>query len=147
MQFPLISNELLVILRLVHGSYNFMLMLLLGYHAFNGLQIRRARLEKTPLPLRALKLHRRMGPLLVLFVCAGFFAGLTLVLLDTGKVLQYPLHLLAGIFIVILILSLFYVSKKIAGPSILQRNLHFRLGLTLLTLYVVNVIIGIGVLL
>lgn len=147
MQFPLISHELLAILRLVHGSYNFIVMLVLCYHAFNGLRIRRSRSAQAPVPIHALKLHRRMGPILVLLVCAGFFAGLTLVLLDTGNLLQYPLHLFAGLLIVILMISVFRVSKRIAGPSIPQRNLHFWLGITVLVLYVVNVFIGLGVLL
>lgn len=88
-----------------------------------------------------------MGPILVLLVCTGFFAGLILVLLDTGNLLQYPLHLFAGILIVILMISVFCVSKRIVGPSIPQRNLHFRLGIVVLVLYVVNVLIGLGVLL
>ncbi|MDD2736078.1 MAG: DUF4079 family protein [Desulfuromonadaceae bacterium] len=147
MPFPLISSELISILRLVHGLFNFIIMLLLFYHTFNGLLIRRARRGKTPLPIHAIKLHRRMGPVLALFGGAGFSAGLILIMLDTGKVLQYPTHLFVGVVIVIMLFSTYRISRKIAGSSIPQRNLHYKLGCVILALYLVNVVIGIGVLL
>ena len=86
MQFPLISRELIAIFKLVHGLFNFSVMLLFCYHARNGLMIRRARTGNTPLPFQAIKQHRRMGPLLALLGGGGFAAGLTLVMLDTGNV-------------------------------------------------------------
>lgn len=74
-------------------------------------------------------------------------AGLILVMLDTGNVFQYPPHLFIGSAIVLLLFLTYRVSRKIAGPSAPQRDLHYRLGLALLALYLVNVVLGIGVLL
>ena len=147
MQFPLISRELIAVLKLVHGLFNLTVMLLFFYHARNGLLIRRARRGKKPLPLHAIKRHRRMGPILATLGGAGFSAGLILVMLDTGNPLQYPPHLLAGAAIVLLLYATYCVSRKIAGPGAPQRDLHYRLGLAILALYLVNVVLGIGVLL
>ena len=147
MQFPLLSRELIVNLKLVHGLFNLIVMLLFFYHAGNGLRIRRARRAKNPSPIPAIKRHRRMGPLLALLGAGGFAAGLILVFLDTGKIRQYPPHLFVGVAILFLLFSIYRVSRKISGPGALQRDRHFRLGLALLALYVVNVFLGIGVLL
>jgi hypothetical protein len=147
MQFPLISRELISIFKLVHGTFNLSVMLLFLYHARNGLLIRRARTNKTPLPFQAIKRHRRMGPVLALLGAGGFCAGLILVLLDTGNVLQYPPHLLVGMAIVTLLFLTYRVSRKITGSAGQERDLHYRLGLAILALYLVNVVLGIGVLL
>ena len=147
MQFPLISRELIAILKLVHGLFNLTVMLLFFYHARNGLLIRRARTGKTPLPIQAIKRHRKMGPILAILGGTGFFAGLTLVMLDTGKVFKYPPHLIVGSSIVLMLFLTYRVSRKIAGPSAQQRDLHYRLGLAILALYLVNVFLGVGVLL
>ena len=147
MLFPLISRELIAILKLVHGLFNLSVMLLLFYHARNGLLIRQARTGKTSLPLHAIKRHRRMGPVLAMLGGIGFSAGLILVILDTGRILQYPPHLFVGVAIVLLLFFTYRVSRKIAGPSTPQRDLHYRLGLAILALYIVNVVLGIGTLL
>lgn len=147
MQFPLISRELIVYSKLLHGIFNLTVMLLFFYHARNGWLIRKARRVKTPPPIAAIKRHRRMGPLLVLLGAAGFAAGLLLVFLDTGNLLEYPSHLFVGVVILFLLFFTYRVSGKIDGSSSQQRDLHFRLGLSLLALYLVNVFLGIGVLL
>ncbi len=147
MQFPLISRELIAILKLVHGLFNLTVMLLFFYHARNGLMIRRSRTGKTALPLQAIKRHRRMGPGLAISGAAGYSAGLILVVIDTGNVLQYPPHLFVGSAIVFLLLFTYSFSRKISGPGAPQRDLHYRLGLTVLALYLVNVFLGVGVLL
>jgi uncharacterized protein DUF4079 len=147
MQFPLISRELISILKLVHGGYNLSVMLLFFYHARNGLMIRRARTGNTPLPFQEIKRHRRMGPVLALLGAGGFSAGVGLVLLDTGNIFEHPAHLFVGTAIVSLLLLTYRISRKIAGPSSLERDLHYRLGLAILALYLVNVVLGIGVLL
>jgi hypothetical protein len=145
--FPLISRDLITMLKLFHGLFNVTVMCLFFYHARNGLLIRRARTAKAPLPLHAIKRHRRMGPVLAMMGGAGFFVGLCLVMLDSGKVFLYPSHLLTGLAIVLLLFSAYRVSKKIAGPAARERDLHYRLGLAILALYLVNVFLGVGVLL
>lgn len=147
MQFPLISRELISILKLVHGLFNLTVMLMFFYHARNGLLIRRARKADTPLPLLAVKRHRKEGPLFALLGAGGFCAGLALVFVDTGNLFQYPLHLSVGTAILLMLIISYRVSRKIAGPAVQLRDLHFRIGLVILALYCLNVLIGIGVLL
>jgi hypothetical protein len=147
MQFPLVSDELLANLRLVHGLFNSTVMLLFFYHARNGLLIRRARRANAPLPILAIKRHRRMGPLLALLGAGGFAAGLTLVIVDTGKILRYPLHFFVGVTILLMLFLTYRLSRKIVGPDAPQRDLHFLLGIIILVLYLVNVVLGVGVLL
>jgi len=147
MQFPLISRELIAVLKLVHALFNLSVMLLFFYHARNGLLIRRARTGKAALPFQVIKRHRKMGPVLAISGGAGFTAGLSLVMLDTGNVFQYPPHLFIGSVIVLLLFLTYYFSRKIAGLSASPRDLHYRLGLAILALYLVNVVFGIGVLL
>lgn len=147
MQFPLISRELIAILKLVHGIFNTSVMLLFYYHARNGISIRLARRRETPLPVQAIKRHRKMGPMLALLGLAGFSAGLILTLVDTGRLFMYPSHLFTGASIVLLLFVTYRVSRKIAGRSLPERDLHYRLGIVILALYLVNVVLGIGVLL
>lgn len=147
MQFPLISRELIVYLKLVHGLFNLTVVLLFFYHARNGWLIRKARRAKESLPLAAIKRHRRLGPILALLGAGGFAAGLILVFLDTGNLLLYPPHLSVGVAILLLLFWTYYVSRTMVVANSAQRDLHFRLGLALLALYLVNLFLGIGVLL
>lgn len=147
MEYPLISRELLADLRIVHGLFNFAVMLLFFYTARYGLMIRRARKAGAPLPVAAMRRHRYLGPRLAVLGGLGFGAGLTLVLLDTGDILKYPAHLLGGATIVTLLISTFLVSRKIKGANSPNRNTHYQLGIAILTVYVLEVFLGIGVLL
>lgn len=148
MEYPLISKELLTPLRLAHGFFNFSVMLMFFYTARFGLQIRRARQKGAPRPTAAIRRHRKLGPILASLGAMGFGAGLTLVLLDTGNVLKYPAHLLVGVILVALLLATFLVSRKISGTEASPiRKTHFLLGLTILSLYLLEVLLGLGVLL
>ena len=148
MEYPLISKELLTPLRLAHGLFNFSVVLLFFYTARFGLLIRRARQKGAPRPTAAIRRHRKLGPILASLGAMGFGAGLTLILLDTGNILKYPVHLLVGTIIVALLLTTFLVSRKIAGPEASPfRQAHFLLGLAILSLYLLEVLLGLGVLL
>jgi len=87
-----------------------------------------------------------MGPVLVIMGVLGFLDGLTLVLLDTGKVLQFPPHLFAGLTIIVLLIATYKITRDIKGPESSSRTPHFVLGSAILCLYLVDVVIGIGVL-
>ena len=147
MEYPLIDRQLLSNLRLAHGAFNTVVMLLFFYHAQLGFGIRRARLSRTPLPLPAIKRHRKMGPVLAVLSGLGFLAGLTLVLLSTGEVLEHPPHFFVGLLLVALIMTTYKVSRDIKGPDSPYRTPHFILGIAILALYLVQVFLGIGVLL
>jgi len=83
---------------------------------------------------------------LIVLGVLGFFIGLTLVLLDTGKILEFPPHLFTGLVIVVLLLTIYVVSRKIKGTDSPYRTPHFILGIILLCLYLIEVFLGIGVL-
>ncbi len=145
MQYPLIDRQLLADLRPVHGIYNAVVMLLFLYQGWLGLRIRRERRGRAPLPFPLIKRHRRMGPVLVILGGLGFLEGLTLVLLDTGNVLEFPPHLFTGFTIVVLLIATYKITRDIKGPDSPYRTPHFILGVAILCLYLVNVVIGLGV--
>jgi hypothetical protein len=147
MQYPLIDRQLLADLRPVHGAYNAIMMLFFLHQGWLGLRIRRARKSGAPPPFPMIKRHRRRGPVLAILGGIGFLEGLTLVLLDTGKVLEYPPHLFTGLTIVVLLIATYRLSRDIKGPDSPYRTPHFFLGIAILCLYLANVMIGIGVLL
>ncbi len=147
MQYPLIDRQLLSNLRLAHGAYNTAVTLLFLYHGRLGLSIRRARMSQAPLPFPAIKRHRKMGPVLTILGGLGFCIGLTLVLLDTGNILEYPAHFFVGAALLSLIVTTFLISRKIKGQDSPLRTPHFILGLAILSLYLIEVFLGIGVLL
>lgn len=147
MEFPLIDRHLLANLKLVHGLFNAGMMCLFVYHGRNGLLARRARRRQLPLPFMAIRRHRRLGPILAALGAAGFCVGLTLVFLDTGQVWRYPLHLLTSSLLMLLIGGSFLTAKRIAGANDRWRHRHFCLGIAVLSCYIINVVIGLGVLL
>ena len=122
-------------------------MLMFFYHARLGMTIRHARKAHGPLPFPLIKRHRREGPILAFLGIAGFCIGFTLVMLDTGRVLEFPAHLLGGCTIVLCIITTFALSRKIKGPDSPYRTPHFYLGIAILCLYLIEAALGLGVLL
>ncbi|MDR9500488.1 MAG: DUF4079 family protein [Desulfurivibrionaceae bacterium] len=148
MEYPLISRELLPWLRLGHGLFNLVVAGLFFYTARFGLQIRRSRQQDAARPAAAIRRHRKLGPILAILGALGYGAGLTLVLLHSGDIFHHPVHLLVGTLIVFLLLATFLVSRKIAGPEATSfRQAHFLLGITILSLYLVQIFLGLGILL
>jgi len=129
-------------LKYVHGSFNAAMMVLFFYQGSLGLRIRRARRTKGPFPMAAVRRHRRNGPILKTLGVVGFLLGLVLVLVDTGRVFEFPLHLFTGLTIVVLLISTNLVSRKIKGPASPLRTPHFVLGICILSLYVFQSFLG-----
>jgi hypothetical protein len=146
MQYPLIDKDMLVYLRLLHGIYNTGMLLLFVYQGWLGITIWRARHTKLPPPFPEIKRHRRYGPVLVIMGSVGFSVGLTLVLLDTGRILEYPYHFFTGLVIVILLIATWILSRMIRGPASPYRLPHFIVGVTILCLYFIEAGLGLGVL-
>lgn len=126
--------------------YNACVVLLFFYQAWLGLAIRRARKAKAPLPFHYIKRHRTMGPVLTILGLCGFFIGFTLVLVHTGRVLEFPSHLFTGLALVALLIATYGLSRKIKGPDSPYRTPHALLGIAVLCLYLVEVFLGIGIL-
>ena len=132
--------------KLAHGSFNALLALVFLYQARMGLSIRRGRKRGEP-QLKAMRRHRRLGPFLVCMGLLGYCLGLILVSIDTGRLLEYPPHLVVGSVIVLFLLGQYALSKKIKGPESPWRTPHLANGVGLICLYVLQIVIGIGVLL
>jgi hypothetical protein len=140
----MIEKQIIEYLRLLHGSFNTALWLVLLYHGWTGLKIRTNRLKGAP-DFSVIKGHRKRGPFLALMGIAGFLFGPTLLYVDQGKVFQFPAHAIVGAFIAISLVVLFVVSRHIkAGPQ--WRTPHFVLGLWVLCLYVAQILLGLDVL-
>ena len=100
-----------------------------------------------PMPFNAVRKHRKAGPVFALLGIIGYFVGIVVVLLDKGRVFEYPLHFMTGSAIAVVIASLYTVSRRITATDISSRNIHFSLGMGLLALYVIQVLQGLGILL
>ena len=134
-------------LRLLHGSFNTMIALLFVYHGSLGWRIRKERKaggERNP---KVIKRHRKEGPIFAVLGVAGYFAGAGLMLIDKGRLFEYPLHMIVGSCIALLIITTFIISRKIKGPESSWRSPHFIIGLFILLLYIIQIYLGIGILL
>jgi hypothetical protein len=133
-------------LRIGHGLFNALVAVLFFYQGWLGLTIRRARRSQASIPLAAVKRHRKTGPVLVSLGGLGFLIGLILILIDTGRLLFYPLHLSIGLTIVVLLMGTFLISRRIKRPDSPYRTPHFILGICILLLYVFQSFLGLGIL-
>jgi hypothetical protein len=131
--------------KLAHGSFNTLLALAFLYQAWMGLSIRRGR-NRSELQVKAVRRHRRLGPILVVLGILGFCLGVLLVYIDKGRVLEYPPHLAVGSLIVLFLLGQYAVSKKIKGPESPWRTPHLAVGVGIILLYVLQIVIGVGIL-
>lgn len=143
----MISRHILPYLRDTHGLYNILIALLFFYQGHLGFAIRRQRKAGKPISSRVARRHRKFGPFLVIMAILGFIAGLTLVLIDKGNVFEYPLHLFAGVTIVLLVSTSYGISKKIKGKDSPFRPPHFIIGIKILTVYLIAIFLGLGILL
>lgn len=144
-QNAMIDRQTIAYLRLLHGSYNFIVAALFMYQGWLGLRIRKERLAgmRTMPPV---KRHRRTGPVIAVAGMLGFTGGLTLVHFDFGTWIQYPLHFLAGLLLTGLIMTAFLLSRMIKGADPRWRTPHFVTGLLILCLYAVQIFLGLGIL-
>ena len=133
-------------LKLAHGIFNFLVMLLFIRQGWLGLKIRRSRLSGTPL-IPAIKSHRQAGPIAAALAPCGFLAGMTLSLIDHGHIFHHPAHFLTGAALVLCIGATFLVSRKLRGPAAPWRTIHGVLGIVILVLFPVQIVLGLGILL
>jgi len=140
-------RQLIPYLALGHGLFNLLVFGLLLRQGWLGLVVRRTRRNGMPQPLETIRRHRRAGPVAVLVGAAGFVAGTLLVLLDKGRLVEYPLHFSVGGVIVLVLFGLYFLSRRIKGADSPYRIPHASLGLLLLILYVIQAVLGLGILL
>jgi len=137
---------LLTILKPAHGLFNLAVAGLFLYQAWKGILIRRARFAGSPIPFPAVKLHRKLGPIAAMMAAAGYVAGLLLVYYDKRAIFVHPMHLAVGTFLVTALVAAVIMSRKIKATTPEIRTLHFRLGIVVLTLYLVEAVLGLGIL-
>lgn len=144
---PLWVRQWIPYLALGHGIFNLLIFGLFIRQGWLGLVIRRTRLRGAPLPIAVIRRHRQAGPLAATLGGIGFLAGILLTLLDKGRVAEYPAHFAVGSLIVLVIFVLYASSRRITGVDAPYRTPHADLGLLLLALYVVQAVLGLGILL
>lgn len=144
---PLALRQMLPWFALGHGIFNTVVMLLFCYQGWLGHRIRSQRMAGASPPLTAVRRHRRAGPLLVILGAVGFFVGLTLVVVDKGKVIAFPLHFSLGLAIVLTQAAAYIVSRGIRAREATGRQLHRLLGIAILSLYPVQILAGLAILL
>jgi hypothetical protein len=133
-------------LRYIHGIYNALIILLFLYQGWTGLKIRRERMQGKPPTVRIIKRHRKLGPVLVLLGVLGYLAGPTFLYLRIGHIFEYPLHFINGSLIVLLIITTFFISKRIKGRESPWRTPHLAVGICIIVLYFFQAFLGIGIL-
>ncbi len=143
----MVDKEFIAYFKLAHGFFNLSMMSLFLYQGWMGFLIRQARTSGAAPPIAAVRRHRKAGPAFALWGVMGFFAGVIMIMLDKGRVFEYPLHFLTGLSIALCIGGVYAVSRRIQGPDPAVRNAHFFLGLFLLVLYVFQTLLGLSILL
>ncbi len=141
----IIDKQAIAYLRPVHGFYNIVVMFLFMYQGWLGIKIRKGR-KSGKQSIKAVKRHRKAGPVLVLMGIFGYLAGNTLVYLDHGHFLEHSLHFITGSFIVLSIITTFFISRRIKSPESPWRFPHFRLGILIICLYLIQVFLGLWIL-
>lgn len=133
-------------LKLAHGTFNFLVMLLFIRQGWLGWKIRQSRKAGAPL-VSAIKRHRQAGPIAAALGICGFFAGMTLAFIDFGHIFHHPYHFLNGATLALCISATFLVSRRLKGPAPPWRTIHAVLGIVILVLYPLQVLLGLGILL
>ena len=139
-------HDLIPYLKYLHGLFNGFVALLFIYQGWLGLAIRKERVSGRSPTASVIKRHRKTGPIFALLGIAGFFAGVTLVYLDEGRIFEYPVHFIIGSSIAALICSTYLISKKIRGGESTFRTPHLFVGIAIICLYFIQAFFGINML-
>jgi hypothetical protein len=143
-----VLKNIIPYLKLAHGSFNTLMMFLFAYQGWMGLKIRKQRLWLSGAhDFHVVKRHRKTGPVFAFLGCSGYIAGLTIVFIDKGTVLYYPMHLIFGSAIAVSIITTFFISRRIKGIYSSWRTPHFILGIWIICLYLVQIALGLRILL
>jgi len=137
------SREVIAYLKLLHGIFNTCVLVLFVYQGMLGRKIRRADTR----PFDVIRRHRKIGPGAAVLGASGFMAGMTVLYLDAGYIVKYPLHFTTGLIIVVFIATTWIISKKITGVDSVWRNRHYAVGILIIILYFIQAILGLGILL
>jgi len=137
------SREVIAYLKLFHGAFNTCILVLFVYQGMLGRRIRRADTR----PFDVIRRHRKIGPAAAVLGVSGFMAGMTVLYLDAGHIVKYPLHFITGLIVVVLIMTTWIISTKIKGEDPSWRNRHYTIGILIIIFYFIQAILGLGILL
>jgi hypothetical protein len=141
----MISSEWLNNLRIAHGSYNAIIFVCLLYQGWLGITIRRRRkagVERVSFVRR----HRANGPVLAVLGVLGYLGGASLIWIDRGRFFVFPYHATTGMCIAVCLILTYRISREIKGPESPWRAPHFLLGILILSLYLVQALLGLDIL-
>jgi hypothetical protein len=71
----MVDKEFIAYFKIVHGFFNLSMLALFCYQSWMGFLIRQARQAGAPVPLDAVRRHRKAGPVFALWGVLGFVAG------------------------------------------------------------------------
>lgn len=134
-------------LKLIHALLNLVIMVLFIRQGWRGWKIRKRRTAGLPQEGSVIRSHRTNGPRLAILAICGYLIGATTAFIDHGYIGRYPSHFLVGTILLLLIGVTYFVSRQIKGRGLQGRNVHAALGVVILTLYPIQVLLGLGVLL
>jgi len=140
-------HDLIPYLKYLHGLYNGFVAMLFFYQGWFGLMIRKERITVRPPTASIIKRHRKIGPIFTLMGIAGFFTGVIIVYLHEGRIFEHSIHIIIGLAIAVMIITTFFISKKIKVRESAFRTPHFIIGILIVCLYFIQAFIGIRILL
>ncbi|ADH86423.1 DUF4079 family protein [Desulfurivibrio alkaliphilus] len=146
-ELPQTVRLLIPWLGLGHGIFMALLLVMFFYQARLGRRIRIRRQAGESPEGAIIRRHRRLGPWLALLCLLGFSGGLLIVFMNMGRVAVHPPHLLLGLAIILTLGGIYAASRQIRPRETLWRHRHRRLGILLLSLYPVQLLLGLVVLL
>ena len=139
------SDGVVSTLQLAHVSVNSALFFALVYQGRLGWRIRHRRVAGVLQDFSVVKRHRALGPVLATLLPFGYLAGLITVYLHKGLWVRFPGHLAVGTVLLMLVCSVFLVSRRIRGAQSPWRTPHFALGLLLLCTFLVQIYLGLNI--
>jgi len=142
----ILSKETIASLRYFHGGYNLLMALAAWSMLWLGLSIRRRRASGRQAGT-VTSAHRRIGPVLAVLGPTGFLAGATLIVLDKGHVFEYPSHFIIGLLLALALPGMYVLSRALLRGSARARTVHRRLGISVAVVYLLQVLLGVGILL
>lgn len=141
------TDGLVPALQIAHALFGCALFLALVVQGLLGRRIRSRRLAGAPQDFGAVKRHRALGPILASLAPVAFLAGLITVRIHKGLWVNFPGHLAVGGVVLALAAATALASRGIRGAGSPWRARHRALGALLLCVFLVQVVLGLGILL
>ncbi len=141
-----LSKETIMYLKYLHGFFNLSVAGLVLYQYRLGASIRKIRLNNASAP-QEMKKHLKLGPFAVALGILGFVAGNIIIFMDKARVLVYPVHFISGGLIAFGLVYLFILSRKMIAGDISNRSLHGKVAMVVVALYLMQILLGLGILL